>query len=318
MNYFKISNQEQVALNQLADTFKYSNTEIPTLTNFNKFIDFEDYIKRKMIKFVDNDGSVQVLNFDCTLTLAQLFSEKKALLNDNFRVSYLSKSTFINASRMMDEALIWGAENYGTNQEASDLEIIKLSIQSLLSLGVKDFTLDLGSVAFIQAMISDLKLENENKIILLIEEKNTSELKDYLKSMDCEQELMDKILKIPTLFGPFQTTVDKAKVIAAKNDEALAEIEKLITLYKGLEAVGYQTCITLDMGFTNSYQYYSGLIFKGYTNDLGKVLLQGGRYDALLTQLKSDLTACGFSIDLNKISEVKSNDKYWCEQRKSC
>ena len=44
--------------------------------------------------------------------------------------------------------------------------------------------------------------------------------------------------------------------------------------------------------------YYSGMIFRGMTADLGQPLLSGGRYDGLPARFGRELPATGFALSL--------------------
>ncbi len=55
--------------------------------------------------------------------------------------------------------------------------------------------------------------------------------------------------------------------------------------------------VSFDLGLLNQYNYYTGVIFKGYTYGVGDAIVTGGRYDKLLPilgkkmHLRSDLSS---------------------------
>ena len=59
---------------------------------------------------------------------------------------------------------------------------------------------------------------------------------------------------------------------------------------------GYEKYIGFDLGMVNHYDYYTGIIFRGYTYGTGDAIGKGGRYDNLLIQFGKKAPAIGFTI----------------------
>ena len=51
----------------------------------------------------------------------------------------------------------------------------------------------------------------------------------------------------------------------------------------------------------NKHNYYTGIIFKGYTYGTGDAVLKGGRYDNLIEQFGKKAPSVGFTIVLDEI-----------------
>ena len=45
---------------------------------------------------------------------------------------------------------------------------------------------------------------------------------------------------------------------------------------------GYEKYVSFDLGMVNHFDYYTGIIFRGYTYGTGDAIGKGGRYDNLL------------------------------------
>ena len=65
------------------------------------------------------------------------------------------------------------------------------------------------------------------------------------------------------------------------NDAMRRVVDKLKAIYHHLEVTCYAKYISFDLGFTNQMNYYSDLIFKGYINNWGEPVINGGRYNQL-------------------------------------
>lgn len=59
---------------------------------------------------------------------------------------------------------------------------------------------------------------------------------------------------------------------------------------------GVEKYISFDLGMLSKYNYYTGIIFKGYTYGVGDAIVKGGRYDHLLSRFGKEAAAIGFVI----------------------
>ena len=59
----------------------------------------------------------------------------------------------------------------------------------------------------------------------------------------------------------------------------------------------------------SKYNYYTGVIFKGYTYGVGDAVLTGGRYDQLLSYFGKNAPAIGFMIIIDDLMVALSSQK---------
>ena len=78
---------------------------------------------------------------------------------------------------------------------------------------------------------------------------------------------------------------------------------KIFILYL-MRNIGYP----LDFSNINDDGYYNGIIFKGYINNVPKVVLSGGRYDKLMEKLDKKAEAIGFAVYLGEIEKYIKDD----------
>ena len=101
----------------------------------------------------------------------------------------------------------------------------------------------------------------------------------------------------------------RAKELAASYPRILAAIHNLEELYKVLEVYGIQKYISFELGIISSYQYYTGIIFSGYTFGSGEPIVKGGRYDKLLTYYGKTSASIGFAIVIDQLMAALSRQK---------
>ena len=58
------------------------------------------------------------------------------------------------------------------------------------------------------------------------------------------------------------------------------------------------------MGFANEMDYYSGMMFKIYSDKAAKAVINGGRYDELAKRFAGVTSACGFGADMDIIASI--------------
>ena len=85
-------------------------------------------------------------------------------------------------------------------------------------------------------------------------------------------------------------------------ERGCAELKELVAELSGLFDDGRAS---FDFSIINSFDYYTGIIFKGYAEGIAASLASGGRYDAVLANLsRPGLAACGFALSLERLQEV--------------
>ena len=89
-----------------------------------------------------------------------------------------------------------------------------------------------------------------------------------------------------------------------KNRKTAEAIDDLIKVYEALQVFGINEHIVVDMGVLRNLDYYTGIVFEGYSPDLGYGLLGGGRYDNLLGHFGYDCPATGFALGMDRLALV--------------
>ena len=66
-------------------------------------------------------------------------------------------------------------------------------------------------------------------------------------------------------------------------------------------SAGLAKYIRFDLGLVNRINYYTGIVFLGYSEGIGEPVLTGGRYDGLTAAFGFETPATGFAININSI-----------------
>ena len=107
------------------------------------------------------------------------------------------------------------------------------------------------------------------------------------------------LLKTSDLFGSTEALEEAGK--AVNNDRSFKAVERLKQVYKVLCDYGVEKYVSFDLTMLSKYNYYTGIIFKGYTYGVGDTIVKGGRYDNLLGRFGKEAPAIGFMIAVDDL-----------------
>ena len=312
----------------------YSEVSTPIVEYYKTFNHkTQDLKEEEMYKFFDSRGRILVLRPDMTVPVARLVNTKLKDMKLPLKLFYNAEVFRVHESfeGKRNEYLDCGIELIGASGEKTDLEVLVTALEVLKALDTKkEFKLEIGNVNILKSALKDMNLsiDNQNKVIELINKKSLTSLREYLDDIEIRQEYKEFLNKFPWLFGGYEM-IKKAKGLAF-NEDMKKNIEYLENLYLNLQKLGYEKYLSVDISMVPRVNYYSGIIFKGYVKEIGSTVIRGGRYDNLLESFGKSIPAIGFSVDVNllidscdyeeKVNSEKiilSKDNYLEELRKA-
>lgn len=293
-------------LGQLFELYGYHPISTPTFEAYDLYAAEDSIASDDLFKLVNHQGKVLALKPDATLAVTRMAAINHHDPDEIIKFSYLTNiyRSFASPESVKKEMTQMGVEYFGNNSPECDGEIIALAIESLLSNGIEDVHIDLGHVGFINHLMDELAITAKEKAQLFkyIENKNIGDIGEFLNRKKLDEKIAAIILKLPKLYGEPQQVFKKMESLCI-NDAMKCVVDKLKAIYHHLEVTGYAKYISFDLGFTNQMNYYSDLIFKGYINNWGEPVINGGRYNHLSEKFGISRPACGFGIDLLKMME---------------
>ncbi|EKY25095.1 ATP phosphoribosyltransferase, regulatory subunit [Clostridium celatum DSM 1785] len=294
------------------DKWGYSEISTPTIEYYETFNHKSQSLKEEeMYKFFDNRGRILVLRPDMTVPVARMINTKFRDISLPVKLYYSEKVFRVHEilEGKKNEYLDCGIEFVGLDGKNIDLEVLVTAIETLKAIGNKKFKIEIGNVNISKAALSGIGINGvEKKVIMnLINNKSLISLKEALELLDISEENKEFLNKLPWLFGGYEM-IEKAKQLSV-NKNMTESIIYLEDLYLSLKELGYEKYITVDLSMVPRVDYYSGIIFKGYIDGIGKAILRGGRYNGLLKNFGQDKPAIGFSIDINELININYNNK---------
>ena len=301
--------------------YGYEHIETPSFEYFDIFNKDRGSVgDREMFKFFDRDNNTLVLKPDMTPAVARCVAKYYMDEKNPLRLCYLERTFKNNTSYQgrLKETTQTGAELIGDDSPQADAELLAMIIESLKAAGLKEFQVELGHADFYRGLAEEAGMDEETQEILrdLIENKNYFGVEELLTSRGVKEETKQGFLKLLELFGSAEQ-IGQARELTS-NPRALKAMERLEQIQKLLEDYGLADYVSYDLGMVSRYQYYTGIIFKGYTYGTGDYIVTGGRYDRLLEQFGKNSPAVGFAIEVDRVLIALSRQQIEIPTQKPC
>lgn len=267
---------------------------------------------KDLYKFFDREGNTLVLRPDITPSIARSAAKYFSEEDMPIRLCYMG-NTFINNSSYqgrLKESTQLGAELIGDSTVDADAEIIAMVVDCVQKAGLKEFQISIGHADFFRGLMeaAGLAEEQEEELRNLISNKNYFGVDEFVETLN----LNENLKKLFNMLGNLYTGSDElssAKSCADAYPKILKAIERLEELHKVLEVYQVERYITFELGIVSNYQYYTGIIFAGYTFGSGEAIVKGGRYDELLTYFGKDSASIGFAVVVDQLMAALSRQK---------
>lgn len=288
-------------------TFGYKEIETPSFEYYDCYSGESGQItQEKLYKFFDEQGRILALRPDFTTSIARMAATK--LNEPTLPVRYMYTGSVFRAEHTEGvrnrEITQSGIELIGSYSAKADAEVIAAAMEAITALGIEDFSMEIGQVAFFNGLVEQCGLDAETteKLRSRIDSKDSQGIKKIVNSLKIEDNIKQVMIDLPYLFGD-ASIIERANV-PGLNETSRIALDNLRQIYDYLTLYGFEQYISLDLGMLQSIDYYTGSIFKCYTYGVGFPIAAGGRYDNLMGMFGSPKGAVGCAIGVNRIMQV--------------
>ena len=292
----------QHAMISLFEKRGYSEVITPEVEYYDLFVKAQNPLPQEsMLKLVDCEGRLLVLRPDCTTPIARVAATRlkdfafpqRLYYNQNiFRANGLDTGSDSDITQC-------GIELIGAPGLRGDIEAIAMAIDALCAAGAENFHIELGHVDFFTGLAFGLNIGKKRREELrsCIESRNFAMLEDLIGSFSGSE--AECLRKLPYLFGGAEVLEEAFSL--TDNEVARSAVEYLSTIYRELDAAGRGKYVRFDLGLVQSIDYYSGLVYRGFMEGAGTVVLAGGRYDNLIGGFGLPLPSTGFAVYVDSL-----------------
>lgn len=292
-------------------TFGYKEIESPSFEYYDCYSGETGQISQeKLYKFFDEQGRILALRPDFTTSIARMAATKAA--TDILPVRYMYTGSVYRAehtegvrSREITQS---GIELIGSYSARADAEVIAATMEAVNALGIGEYSMEIGQVAFFTGLVEQLGLDSQmtEKLRERIDSKDSRGIKQIVDKLNIDSGIKQLMIDLPYLFGDV-SVIDRADVPGLNYTSKIA-LDNLRKIYNLLVKYGFEQYISLDLGMLQSIDYYTGSIFKCYTHGVGFPIAAGGRYDNLMGMFGSPKGAVGCAMGVNRIMQVVKSE----------
>ncbi|GAB7016498.1 histidine--tRNA ligase [Methanogenium cariaci] len=249
-------------------------------------------IIHEMYTFEDKGGRALALRPEGTAAVLRMYVNEAKMLAKPLRWCYLSDCYRYERPQKGRYRQFWqfGAELIGADTPEGDAEAILLADDILRAAGVT-YDLHVGHLSPMRAILRDLPEDRKRTIMALLDKKNIEGLEETLDSWHLED--LESSLK-----GLLEAdTTDEVFAITGP----IPEQERIESVVNVLENEG--TVFRQNYGIVRGLDYYTGMVFEGFADNLGaeNQIIGGGAYRLAHLFGGDDVGSCGFGIGFDRV-----------------
>ena len=291
---------------ELVHSWGYLEVSTPLYEYYENSLVKESSQEDKIYKFLDRNGHLLALRPDMTLPIARLAATRLKDAALPLRLFYTGHAFVYDSPQAGRQREFYqaGVEILGDNSADADAETVILAVKALLAAGIKEFQISLGHVGIFHGLAGDLGLpaEQVEELKTAIGNKDYVLLRELLGRFNITPSDQARVMKVLNMRGGAYVLAEARQLVGSgKAHSALDNLEEIFTVLKAYKVDSH---VILDFGLLRKLDYYTGLVFEGYTGSLGFPLCGGGRYDNLTGQFGRDIPATGFALGVDKVMLV--------------
>ena len=268
------------------------------LIEFSRILDNENSLKIR----VDKGEKDLTLRDDITMQIARISSSRLSKMDRPLKLCYYGEVVRNKGSMLRPERqfLQIGAECIGETSYLADVEMMGLSYEALLSVGIKDISIEISSKLFLNEIYDNINSSfKKNKLKSFIKKK------DIANSLKLVEPKYHKYLKdIFSCTGNFSDKKNNLESLKINKDN-INEIENLNKINKKFLENYKNVSFFLDLTESDEKDYHNGVCFTIFANNVRGEIVKGGRY--ISKKILGEENATGFTCYMDTILRASSN-----------
>lgn len=254
----------------------------------------------------DDQGRPLMVRTDMTVPVARVAATRLSDAPLPLRLSYVASAIRPWApQRGQDGEFVQaGVELLGLRSVGADAEVVIVLCDALSALGLRDFRVSLGTMAYHRALVASLHLDADDtaKLLEALADRDYPLLESIAGKSDLGDAARKALQRSLELSGTRDSLVQARKLATSAGMERA--LEHLVNVHDLVEEAGYGGMLTFNLGLFQDLTYYSDLVFEAYAPGVGLPIASGGRYDGLLAKFDWDVPGVGFAVGLDRLEEA--------------
>ncbi len=277
-----------------ARLFGYREVATPTFEETELFtIRSGEGIIQEMYAFPDKGGRSIALRPELTAPVIRMFLSEARVAPRPLRWCYFGSCFRYERPQKGRYREFWqfGAELIGVDTALADAEVITLASHLLSASGIA-FTLHIGHLGFMRALLAPLPEEIRRQVRMCLDKHDLPAVGTVLRDAGIE-ERADALVSLATC-----RSVEEAIAISGLPDDEAGRIRTTLGL---LDAAGIAW--TLDPSIARGLDYYTGMVFEAFAENLGaeNQVMGGGAYRLSHLFGGEEVPSVGFAIGFDRV-----------------
>jgi histidyl-tRNA synthetase len=300
-------NRIESEIRRLFKIYGFQEVETPTVEPLELFeLKSGEEIRHRMYRFTDLGGREVVLRPEVTASIVKLVVQELRSTPLPIKIGYV-----LNVFRYDEpqygryrEFKQGGFEIFGTKSPLADAEILEISSRLMEGLGIKNYYIKIGHEGILRAALTNFSIDEnvQDRVLGLIDKERLGEAFEILSSFRKGEEAISIIRSLREIKSKDpDEAFRKAGGVLKEIPEAIEQLENLKEIIELAKASKVGEFL-VDMGFARGLDYYTGMIFEVYVENLKIAVNGGGRYDKLAGLLGWDVPAVGCAPGIDRLS----------------
>lgn len=283
----------------------YQPIQTPILINRDTLGLGSKNLLNQAFSLIGHQGELLALRADLTTPIARATAERMQNEKLPLRFYYVGKVFRAKARKTTNERELYqiGTELIGAKEGNSDFECLKIFLDSLDKLGLKNYLVLVNHAGFWNELIEKYG-DFARDLYFALSHKDIVQYKNTIKNSKITKDEKIFFSKLVSIKGG-KEILPQIKSVSKKCKKI--NFNKIYNYYENLFNV-FDKNIQVDFSFTNDIDYYSGIYFEALSPVLGRSVGGGGRYDDLISKFGFNVPAIGFSFCLEDLLLVLENE----------
>lgn len=303
----KYDEQAVFLLRSLYSKYGYKQYKMRKFEEYDLYVRNKDFlISDSVITFTDTNGKLMALKPDVTLSIVKNTKDsdgsvQKVYYDEN--VYRVSKGT--HSYKEIKQA---GLECIGDVDTYCVCEVLSLAVKSLMTIS-ESCVVDVSDLAILFALYDyiGLSYETRTRMTSLISDKNTHEMKRLCEDMSVSAESTALLEELISYNGTPDEILPRLKAMAERIG-AQAEFSEFESVVSSLDEE-LQSKLRIDFSVVSDINYYNGIVFKGFIDEIPDSVLSGGRYDSLMQSMSRKSKAIGFAVYIDMLERFNIKER---------
>lgn len=246
----------------------------------------------EMYVFEDKGGRKLALRPEITAAVIRMYVNEAKVAPKPLRWCYYADCFRYERPQKGRYRQFWqfGVELIGADSAIADAEVVMLASEMLEATGVR-YELKVGHLSFVKNLVRDLEPATQRTIRQQLDKKDFNGLDATLAGMN-QPDLAESLRALVACR-------DLSDAFAIAGD--IPERERIEQTIGYLDAAKVR--YSLNLGIARGLDYYTGIVFEGFADNLGaeNQILGGGVYRLAHLFGGDDVASCGFAVGFDRV-----------------